>query len=169
MSDNLAIIRRVLEEHQALRRNMKLVGDSITDQEATSSLQGAQADWIPGRPQILAEKQKKLKQTLSFLDEGLKNHFAFEEEALPSLLGELFMRALILDHREIIGEIEEAQSIVADIKIEGLNRDELLLKEARIKQEVDGIYELVEGHTTREEIMLDMVSMALEDQGENKD
>lgn len=161
MLDNLAIINKVIEEHQIIRGHVKLVGDSTSDQEAIASLTGARADWIPGRPEILAEKQKRLQQALSFLDEGLKNHFAFEERVLPPLLGDLFVRAITLDHREIIKEIDEAKSLVTDIKLEGLSRDELLSKESHIQQVIERITDLVEDHAIEEEVVLGMAERAL--------
>lgn len=161
MLDNLAIISRIKDEHQNLQGHVKLAGDSISDQEAIASLRGAHTDWIPGRLEILAEKQKKLQRTLSFLDEGLRNHFAFEEEVLPPLLGELFMRALILDHREIVKQIDEAKSIAADTKLEGSKREELLSKESHIQRLIDGISHLVQDHATKEETLLEMLERAL--------
>jgi len=165
MLDKLAIINRVIEEHQAIRQYVKLAGDSVSDWEALSSLERARADWIPGRLEILSEKQKRLQQTMSALEEGLKNHFAFEEKALPPLLGELLARALILEHQEIKKEIDKAKSITAEAKLEGLSRDELLSKESNIQQMVDSICQLVEEHATREETILAMMQRALEEKG----
>ncbi len=165
MVDNLAIISRVIQEHQTIRGHIKLVGDSISDQEALTSLTATSPDWIPGRLEIMAEKQKRLQKTMSSLDEGLKNHFALEEKDLPPLLGELFMRALVLDHREIEKALDEAKSIIADIKLESLNREELLSQESGIKQIVDDICQLVEEHAGREEVVLEMVQKVLEEKG----
>ena len=53
MSDNLAKIKGIIEEHQTIRGNVKLVGDSITDQEALISFcpggksPAAIPRWIP--------------------------------------------------------------------------------------------------------------------------
>ena len=163
MLDSLAIINRVIEEHQRIREHVKLVGDSVNDPEALKSLEKARADWIPGRLEAVSEKQKRLQQTLSALGEGLKRHFDFEEEALPPLLGELLMQSLIIDHRAMMKGIDEAKSIAADIKIEGLSRDELLSKEASIQQMVNDICQLVEEHAAREETILEMVKRALEE------
>ncbi len=168
MEDNLAVINRIIEWHRTIREHTKLVGDSITDREALVSLTGARSDWIPGRLEGLSEKQEKLQQTLRYLDEGLKNHFFVEEEILPPLLGELFTRALVLEHREISAAISEAKSIVADIRLEGLGREELLSKESHIRQVTDNIRRLFEEHATREEVVLDMLQKALEDMGQNK-
>ncbi len=161
MSDELAIINQVIGEHQKVREHVKLVGDSVTDREALSSLQRARTDWVPGRLEALAEKQKALEQGIKSLDEGLKHHFAFEEEALPPLLGELFMRALLIDHREILKKIDEAKRVVADAKLEGLGREELLTKESDIQQAINRMCQTIEEHATREEIILDMVQKAL--------
>ena len=168
MEDHLAIIKRVIEEHQIIRGHIKLVGDSISDREALTTLEKARADWMPGRPELLVETQKKLQQAISSLDEGLKNHFAYEEEVLPPLLGELFMRALVLDHREIMKEINEAKSMATETKLEGLSREELLSKESYVHQTISSMCHLVEEHIAREEIILEMLRRALEEKEQNK-
>ena len=101
MPNDLATIQKLKKELQTVREDVKLVGDSITDQEAITALKRARPDWIPGRLVTTSERQERLWQTLSFLDEGLKNHFALEEKILPPLLGEFLMRALVTQHREI--------------------------------------------------------------------
>jgi hypothetical protein len=165
MPDELAIINRIIEEHATIKGHVKLVGDSVTDHEALASLEKARADWIPGRPEILSEKQKKLQQTISSLEEGLGNHFALEERSLPPLLGELLMQSLVLEHRKIKKEIDVVKSMAAGIKLEGLSRDELLAKESQMQQMVDKLRQLVEEHATREEIILDMIQSALAEKG----
>lgn len=163
ISDQLAIITRVIEWHQTIRDHVKLVGDSVTDQEALSSLQRARADWVPGRLDILAEKQKKFQQAISLLEEGLRNHFTYEEEVLPPLLGELFMRALLMEHREIKRKINEAETVVANVKLDGLSREECLAKESDIQQVIGSLCQAIGEHATREETMLEMLQRALQD------
>ena len=165
MLDKLAIVNRVIEEHQTIRGHIKLVGDSVSDEEALKSLEGARADWIPGRLETVSEKQRRLQQTLNALDEGLKNHFAFEEKALPPLLGEMLMRALILEHRGIKSQIEEVKNMLANTRLEGLSQGELLSKKSEVKQAIDRILHLVEEHAAKEEAILKMANMALEDKG----
>jgi hemerythrin len=163
MSDYLAEINKIIEEHQAIRRHVKLVGESIGDQEALLSLQSARPDWIPGRLEILSEKQNKLTQTINFLSEGLKNHFAKEEMFLPPVLGEFLMRALILEHREIGKAIKEVRAMAANTKLEGLSREDLMSREAEIQQKVGNLCNLIEEHANKEELMLEMVQRALEE------
>jgi len=162
MQDDLAIIRKVIDEHESIRRHVKLVGDSISDQEALPGLERVRADWVPGRLGTLAEKEDKLQQAIGFLDEGLQNHFAYEEKVLAPLLGELFMRALVLDHQEIRKEIDAAKSIVTEAKLEGLSREELLNKESHIQQVIKNMCYLIEEHAYKEETILEMLQKVLD-------
>ena len=165
MADNLAIIKRVIEEHLTIRGHVKLVGDSVTDLEDLFALQKARPNWVLSQLEALSERQKKLQQTLSFLDEGLKNHFGFEEKVLPPLFGELLMRALIIEHRGIKKQIDEAKSTVSDTKLEALSQKELLSKKSQIQQKVESILRLVEEHAVKEETILKMLKTALEAKG----
>lgn len=38
MQDKLAIIRRIIDEHQTIKGHLKLVGDSVSDQEALAAM-----------------------------------------------------------------------------------------------------------------------------------
>lgn len=168
MSDELAIINRVIEEHQKVRKYVKLVGDSITDREALASLQKSRADWIPGRLEILTEKQKKLQQTISALDEGLKNHFGYEEKYLPPILGELFMRALLIEHQEINEGIDNAKRVVADTRLEELGREQCLVEESKMQDVINNLCQAIEEHAQREEIILEMLQRALQEKQPDK-
>jgi hypothetical protein len=165
MADNLAIVNRAIEEHHAIRGHVKLVGDSVNDLEALFSLQKARPVWILSSPEALAEKKNRLQQTLSALDEGLKNHFNFEDKLFPPLFGELLMQALKIEHRGIKNQIEGAKSLVAKIKLEGLSQKELLSKKSQIQQKVEDILQSVEEHATKEETILKMLKKTLEAEG----
>ena len=165
MEDYRAMFNKIREEHLAIRGNIRLVGDSVSDEEALKVLTRARADWFPGRTEILSEKQKRLQQALSSLEEGLQNHFAIEAKYLPPFLGELFMRALLLEHREIAEQINEARSMAVAMKLEGLSREELLSKEAKIQQVVNGICQAVEEHAAKEETLLEMLEKGLQERG----
>jgi hypothetical protein len=165
MSDDLATIGRVIDEHHRIGGHVKLVGDSVTDLEALTNLEKARTDWIPGRIEVLSEKHDRLRKAMSYLEEGLKNHFAFEEEVLPPLLGEKLMQQLLRQHREIGEAIDGARSMIAAARLEGLGREKLLLEELRIQQRVAAILALIEEHAAREEKMLSSIKAALERKG----
>jgi hemerythrin len=161
MSDYLARINEILEEHRTIRGGVKLVGDSVSDQEALASLKSIRSDWTSSRLELMSEKQRKLKQTMSFLEEGLHNHFAKEEDVLPAVLGEFLMQTLLLEHREIIGKIDELRLLATDSKLEGLTEAELESKDSEIKQKIGDLSRRLEEHADKEELMLEMVVRAL--------
>ncbi len=174
--DNQAIIKRFLEEHQNIKGDLKLFGDSVNDTEVMLGLEKARSDWTPAQLGAVAKKQERLQETLSLVDRGIRHHFTFEEELLGPLVGEVIMRALTLEHEEIAKEIDEAKLLLAESKLEVLNQEELLSKgghlkkalellseESRIKQAFNNISVLVGKHAAKESEILEMVRRGLEE------
>jgi hypothetical protein len=171
MLDDFAILRRikwVLDEHQTIKKHMKLVGDSVPDREALGSLRRTRTGWVPGQPEILAENLRKLQQTLGFLDDGLKNHFAFEAKNLPPLCGDLLMQALLIEHGEILRKIDETKSVIANAKLEAMSEEEFISQESRIQQIITSLFHSIEAHTTNEEVILRMIRRVLEEKTKQK-
>jgi len=166
--DKLEIIQKILEEHLSFRENIKLAGDSVSDPEALSSLTQARNDWMPGKPGDTPAKQEHLHGTLRYLEEGLRNHFALEEELLPPILGGVLMRGLMLDHRSISAEIAKAISAIGDTELEGLSRDRLLAAQAQVKQLIGNIGQIVERHASDEEALLRFAEMAIRERGNDE-
>ena len=161
MLDQLNIIRRLIDEHQKIRESMKLVGDQLSDREAVMALEREHGEWIPGRLEALPQKQERLVQTLSMLEEGLKNHYTFEEKVFSSLMGELLAEAFMLDHYELLQEITRVKAMVANTNLEGLSREETLSAQSHIQQAIDSIHQSKEEHTAIEEHILYMIESAL--------
>ncbi len=168
MPDSLAIIDRVIKEHQRIRSHIKLVGESTNDMEAMFSLQQAYSGWTLGSMEVVSDKQTQLQQTVSFLDEGLNNHFAFEERFLPPLFGELLMQALLVEHKQIRQEIGEVKSLLAGGQLAGLEQEKLLSQKSRIQQMINALSRVLEDHASREETILNMMKRALEEKTPDK-
>jgi hypothetical protein len=165
MSDSLAEIREIIAEHQSVRSNVKLVGESVSDQEALNSLRSTRSDWTPGQFELLAEKRRKLAQTVSLLDEGLKTHFAREEKVLPSFLGDFLMQALLLEHGEIKKAIGEARLAAGGGGgPEGASQAELEKLDAEMQRVVGSLSRLIETHADKEDMMLEMVQRTLDEE-----
>ena len=163
MPDALTVITRAISEHHAIKGHVKLAGDTVNDIEALFTLQRTQSGWSQTSITALTEKQNQILQTISFLEQGLKNHFGFEEGALPPLFGELIMRAILREHREISGQIESNKTTLANIKLEGLDQRELSSKKSVIQQNINNLYQTVEEHLQHEETVLNMMKKALEE------
>lgn len=163
VADQLAIINRVILEHQKVRDYVKAMGGAVTDRQALANLQKARTDWVPGQLGVLAEKKEKLEEATGHLEIGLQHHFGYEEKALPPMLGELFMQALVLEHHHISQKVADARTMIADVRLEGLSREEVLTKESEIQQTIKALGTAVEDHASREEIILDMLQRSLQE------
>jgi len=126
MIGQLAIIDKITTEHHSIRNHVRLAGDSLNDIEALFSLQRAHAGWTQASVENLSSKKLQLQQALSQIDEGLRNHFTYEEKNLASLFGQALTKALKIEHREIIKEIERAEAVVVGTNMEGLNQKDKL-------------------------------------------
>ena len=160
--DSLTIIKRVMDEHRVIMGRLKLVGESLSDKEALISIEEARAGLINDYKSTTSEKRSKLEQTLTVLQAGLKNHYAFEEETLPPLLGELLMEALKLEHKELLAEMERVKALIHNVNFEGLTRSELLNEESLMYESINRIRRQKEDHLNREETMLMMLQKVLE-------
>jgi len=165
MSDALAVITRVISEHHNIRGHVKLAGDTVSDIEAIFTLRKAYSGWTQSSTQALVEKLNQIQQAVSSLEEGLKNHFTFEEAALPPFLGEFLMKALRQEHQEISRQIGKAKTRLVGTKLEGLSQQELLSRKSEIQQMVNHLSQTVEEHAGHEEIILGMVEKAVASNG----
>jgi hypothetical protein len=165
MSDVLTVITRVISEHHNIRGHVKLAGDTVSDIEAIFTLRKAYSGWTQSSTQALVEKLNQTQQAVSFLEEGLKNHFIFEETALTPFFGEILMKALRYEHQEIFRQIEKAKTMLASTKLEGLSQQELFSRKSEIQQMVNHLSQTVEEHASHEEIILRMVEKAVANNG----
>lgn len=161
--DYLAIIRRIMDEHKAVVERFKLAGESLNDREALTGLEKVREDLMADFKSTAFEKQEKLEQALTLLENGLKNHYDFEEEALPFLMGELLTEALTLEHKQLLSGIEQARSVIKSVRLEGLSRDEQLNEESVMYGLINRLRRQKEDHLNREEAILIMLQKALEE------
>lgn len=162
MLDALAVINKIIKEHHTIREHVRLAGDTVTDIEALFTLQRVQSGWTQSSTQALIGKQGQLQQAIGFLEQGLKNHFASEAEALPPLLGKLLMKAILVEHDDIGRQIKNTKTVLANAELEGLSQTELLAKKSEIQQAISNLRQSVEEHASHEEIILNMMRRALE-------
>jgi len=166
MWDASAIVARIISEHHAIRGHIKLAGDTVNDIEALFTLQRTQSGWSRTSITALIEGRDRLLQAINFLEEGLRNHFGFEEEALPQLFGDLLMKAILHDHHEISRQIAGAKTTLTDIELKGLDQRGLLSKKSAIQQNIDSLCQTIEEHAQHEEVILNMMKKALEENTE---
>jgi hypothetical protein len=152
--DNLEIIRQVLAQHKVILGQLKSAGDTVSDMEALLRLESARTDLTMGFQQTLGEKMSRLEKIIAPIDQGMRKHYTFEEEMLPPLLGELFTEALILEHKQLLLQMEQTLSFVKGIEVEGLTRAEEMKQESLIYDRLDILRRRKLDHLNREEAVL---------------
>ena len=158
--EQLEIIQRTIQEHHKIRNHLRLVGDAVNDIEAIVSLQHADTSWGQISVQDVERNMDRLKQTISQLNEGLTNHFGFEEKWLPGVFGPTLMKALVLEHDEIRDRLTKCKATFID-DIAQFTREKLLSYRSSIHQVTDDLSGLIESHASREETILLMIEKAL--------
>ncbi len=163
MPDALEIITRVISEHRKITDHTKLTAGTMNDIDALFTLETTKrkAAWSATSVTELIKKRDQLLQTIDLLEDGLKNHFGYEEEALPLVFGELLMKPILHEHHEILGQIENAKTTL--INLERLDRDELFSKRTAVLQSVNNLCQTVEDHAHHEETALNAMRKVIEE------
>ena len=162
MPSALEVITRVISEHRKIAEHTKLSRDTMNDIDALFTLQKKryQVAWSSTSVTDLIKKRDQLLQTINLLEDGLKNHFGYEEEALPLVFGELLMKAILDEHHEILGQIENAKTTL--INLEGLDQEELFSKRTVVLESINNLCQTVEDHAHHEETALNTMKKPLE-------
>jgi hypothetical protein len=108
----LLVIESLINEHTAINGHMQSVCGLLDNWDENLSFKKLQ----PEKEQSLNQKGVNLKQTMSYLDEGLKQHHQHEEELLPAIAGEPVLEALKVEHGEITKQLGEINFILRDIR-----------------------------------------------------
>ena len=156
MTTPLEIIDRVIAEHQI---NVVLgdVRKSMGEFDALLSLQEIQSQCNQTSMDQLISQKKQVLEALSLVQNRLDNHHYFEENALRPLFGELFMKALILEHSEIRRDIEEIILIINDCMLEGFTQADLQERKTILQERISNLCLTLEQHANLEEQMLQML------------
>jgi hypothetical protein len=160
--DNLEIIKAVLTQHKVIFGQLKSAHESVNDMEALLRLEKARADLTLNVRQTLSQKRDQLEKIMTPLDQGLRKHYAFEEEHLPPLLGRVLTEALFFEHKQLLSEMEQTSSLIFGIKVEGLTRAKEMEKESLIYERLDNLRRNKLDHLNREEAVLLTLQNVLE-------
>ena len=162
MPGALEIITRIISEHLKITSHIKLSEDTMNDIDAIFALEKTKykAAWSATSVTKLIEKRGQLLQTINLLEDGLKNHFSYEEKSLPLVFGELLIRPILHEHQEILAQIENAKTTLIDL--EKMDQDELFSKRTVVQQAINKLCQTVKDHAHHEETALNMMKKVLE-------
>jgi Hemerythrin HHE cation binding domain len=148
------IISAVMAQHKVIVSQIDTTGDAVGDLAAVLRLERARGDLTSSFRQTLDQKLSRLQQVIAPLDRGLRNHYRFEEDVLPPLLGRVLTLALFSEHKQLLRLMDQATSLIATVKGADLTRDEQMSKESAIYSCLDELRGAKLDHLTREEAIL---------------
>ncbi len=110
MQNTLTVIDSLIQEHTAIKGHMKSVSSLAEDWKGMEwdELKNLTHDQL----QALDSKWFNLKQTLCYLDEGLKSHWKHEDKTLPNLIGDPLAKSIKIEHDEIQKQMREINFVL---------------------------------------------------------
>jgi hypothetical protein len=148
MADELINIDNLINEHAALSGHMRSVCGLLDTWDKDIPVNDIQ----PAQEQALNQKGINFKQTMSYLDEGLKQHHQHEEEIMPAITGEPIMEALRVEHHEILKQMGEINFVLRDI-----NPRTLAANFDYLKLIVNNLCNLISLHNSVEDTLLNLL------------
>jgi hypothetical protein len=85
---------------------------------------------------------------------GLKNHYDFEEELLPPLLGQLLTEALKIEHTDLMSTMQKTILTISETNVKGLNHIDETSAEAIMNESLITLRNKKLDHQKREEAVL---------------
>jgi hypothetical protein len=148
--DALTVIEGLIQEHQAIKGHMKSVSTLAED------WRGMERDNLTNlgheRFQALNNKRFNLKQTICYLDEGLKNHWIHEDHILPQLIGDPLMKSIKIEHEEIEKQMHEINYLM-----EKSTPQEFLTNRDYLMEIISHLCQLISEHEIKEDTILQLL------------
>ena len=123
--------------------------------EVWLSLTRTQFHLVQCGEQDITDKKNELQLGLGLLGRSLKDYFSCQESVLSSFLDESFIRAMVIEHREIIEQVDATKDAVA--RLRRSNKGQLPTRIAYIQKSITDIRRRVEEDTIKEELLLRML------------
>jgi len=108
------------------------------------------------------EREKRLKESVKFIEDVLNNSSSQDEYILSMMLGRLLMSGLALQYDEIRNELEDLKSIWRDGKLEGLSKERLEPLIVHIGRRIESICDKIVYKAGTEETILKTAWKALQ-------
>jgi len=163
MRDEIEKVKHTIEEHTTVRERLKVIGEEINDLEALEDLKLLRDSFSGTDEVVLADKLKELKEAMDYFIDGLRKHFDDEEKLFPEILGEPLARALTHEHRQIMEDITSLIAIGNNKGLDQISQQRSPAIVAHIFQRIGALCKMVEEHALREEVVLEMLLVGLQE------
>ena len=161
MNIDVVTIDSILLEHVAMVRYIERLRTAVADQ-ATFLLQSSD-HWDKTQLKELKDRYLSLRDSLQEFRNSLIGHCAHEEKALYRLLGKSVTNGLIVEHKEIIGHVDTAHTVLNGTELLGdLNPSELMATTYNVEQAIETACQMVDAHEANEVGMFVLLKKGLQ-------
>ena len=143
-----------MDQHKLVLDQLNSMSTTMSDKDALYIVEKAQADLAVDFRRPLSDRKITVVESLTAMARGLKNHYNFEEDLLPPLLGQLLTEALKIEHKELMSEMQKTISTVSEINVKGLNHIDETSVEAIMNESLLALRNKKLDHQKREEAVL---------------
>jgi hypothetical protein len=140
-------MRGLIQEHEAIRAQMKFLADSLNSL-ATQSIQ-------------VRDRIRGYRWAMYDLRDGIRHHIELDERIFETLLGSTSMADLTAEHKEIQKQVDGAIWLVESAVADDLVQEELNQCASNIRKAINRICGLIEAHTAKEDGLLKLVQKDL--------
>jgi len=163
MLDEIEKVKHIIAEHSAIREHSSVVKEEINDLEALEELELSRDSFSGVDETDLRSKLKELKETMDYFIDVLSKHFDYEERLFPEILGEPLARALTHEHRQITEDIASLISIGDNKGLDQISQQRSPAIVMHIFQRINTLREMVEAHARKEDVVLQMLLVGLQE------
>ena len=160
MEDDLEIIERVIAEHETIKQHFHNLEQVANDAQAMMGFEQAKEAFMPGR---LDQKQglHELEDTLKAIEDGLHEHFHFEETSLPTVVARYSdeelkssLRSILLEHIDLRNRLVHSTKHVSELVSGGMARHHWEASAHDMRAYISHTRKLLEAHAEIEQELL---------------
>lgn len=123
--------------------------------EVWLSLTRTQFALVQREKEDITDKQSELQFVLGLLSKSLKDYFSCQESVLSSFLDESLIQTMVIEHREIIEQVDTIKDAVA--RLRRLNKRQSSTRIADVQKSITDIRRRVEEDTIKEEMLFQLL------------
>jgi hypothetical protein len=147
--------QKLMQEHETIQANIKLISSLADDLITLSDLTENYTDFSQYQVNFLRDKRLNLKRAIGSLKDGLLDHHSREEVVIRPLIGDMLMQAITRECREILEQLSEIDWILLNTSPAGI-----LFNSVFLKQKVEAMCQRLSATCRKKDSILELLTYA---------
>jgi hypothetical protein len=152
MQNTLTGFDKLIQEHESIRANTRLISNLADDFLTLASLQTNSSQLTLYQINYLSERRLNFKRAINSLSDGLIDHDKREEEMIRPLVGDPLIQAIKRECQNVLQKLSELDWIVMNTGPVGI-----LFNSAFIKLKVDAMCQKLAANCSKKDAILELL------------